>query len=195
MFVSFIQVSDWKKNLHAFILKASFIYFLLFSVQVVKAQTYFTSIVNVAGNYANKGEINLEWNIGESVLINTATNTNISLSQGLLQGFAAIKPTIGDVIAFQASEVKVYPNPAYSYFNIDVFTTLNGLMEWVLVDNKGSFLHSGKFNYYGEGKSVKVDMTGLPSGTYFLKVSITRFGLGFTKPMRAVGIKIVKLNP
>ena len=162
--------------------------------QTNHAQTYFTSTVNVAGYYANKGDLNLEWNVGESVLITTAFNGSTVLTQGLLQGYAAIKPIIGDVISFQASEVKVYPNPTSAYFNMDVFTTLNGVMEWSLFTNNRSLLQSGKFNYYGEGKSIKVDMTGLASGTYFLKVSIMRFGIGFTKPIREVGIKIVKVT-
>lgn len=194
MLASIKVIQTQKQSRIHFATKSLILVLLVLITQKNYAQTYFTSIVNVAGNYANKGDINVEWNVGESVLINTAFNGSTVLTQGLLQGYAAIKPTIGDVIAFQASEVKVYPNPASSFFNMDVFTTLQGVMEWSLLDNNGSFLKSGKFNYYGEGKSIKVDMTGLASGTYFLKVSIIRFGIGFTKPMREVGIKIVKIN-
>lgn len=177
------------------ILRKEVLFILLLSAaQHVYSQTTISSTLNATGSSITKGAFNFEWNVGESVLITTASNNGYVLTQGLLQGFGIIKPVIGDVIAFQASEIKIYPNPVVTFFNLDVLTTLQGVMEWAILDSKGSFIQSGKFNYFGEGYTTKVDMTGIPAGTYFLKISITNFGIGFTKPLREVSFKIVKVN-
>ncbi|MFN5642678.1 MAG: T9SS type A sorting domain-containing protein [Sphingobacteriales bacterium] len=183
------------KTYDAEYLKKGFLSLLVLLIfQNSKAQTTVSSILNVTGSSSSTGSINFDWNVGESVMITTASNNSVVLTQGLLQGFGAIKPIIGDVVAFQRSEIKVYPNPVVTFFNLDVFTTLRGIMEWTILDSKGALIKTGKFNYYGEGYTTTVDMTGISSGTYFIKLSIFNFGNGFTKPLREVSFKIVKVN-
>lgn len=171
-----------------------FLLFIVSSVEV-NAQSSVTHSVNISGSSAVKGNINFEWSVGESVLIQTFSNNNFLLTQGLLQGYTATKPTIGfDVYTFQANEVKIYPNPISTYFNIDIMSSLSGMMEWVVYNNNGSKLRSGQFSYNGEGKTIRVDMTGVPLGSYFLKLIIWKTGAGFTLPLREAGYKLIKVN-
>lgn len=158
------------------------------------AQVSISSILNTTGSTANKGSINLEWNIGESVLIHTATGNGFTLSQGLLQGYRAIKPTLVNVTNWQADDIKIYPNPAYAYFIFELFSSAKGEVRWTLIDNKGTAVTNGYFDYYGEGRSERIDISNLSAGIYYLKVTIKNFNTRVVLPFKEGGFKIIKLN-
>lgn len=158
------------------------------------AQTTVTSILNSTGSTADKGTFNLEWNVGEAVLIHTASSSSYMISQGLLQGYQVNKPTVVHVLRWQPEDIRIFPNPVHTTFNFELFSSLKGELFWTLLDSKGVAIKEGNFNYYGEGHSEKIDITNFPAGVYVLNVSIRHFNSINKNPYRNSGLKIIKLH-
>lgn len=166
---------------------------LLFLSGSLHAQQH-SSILNAGGAYCSQKDLHVEWNIGESSLVNTFSNGSFVLTQGLLQGYMAFKPTVLETQNWRLEELKIYPNPTQTFFQLDLFSTIKGWVEWVIIDNHGAPLQKGGFEYFGEGKSIKIDLTTYPAGTYLLKVIMVKYGLGKKQLLREGGFKIIKIN-
>ncbi|MCP4520407.1 MAG: T9SS type A sorting domain-containing protein [Cytophagales bacterium] len=69
--------------------------------------------------------------------------------------------------AFEA--VNVYPNPATSKLNIDLGSLAGKQAKWTLYNTYGQTIHAGT-KAVSEGFIHTVDMSSLPSATYFLKI-------------------------
>lgn len=77
---------------------------------------------------------------------------------------------------FDISSIKVFPNPFKSYFHVSFFLRNAGLIEFTLIDTNGRVVYS-KYNYYKKSGPNYImfnspEISNLPSGYYFLKISI-----------------------
>jgi len=80
----FISLSRYS-ILDYFFNKKSLPLILLFFVTASTAQTTAPYAVNIAGNQVSVGNFNLEWSVGESAAITTMGNSNLIVTNGLLQ--------------------------------------------------------------------------------------------------------------
>ena len=60
-------------------------FILLFFVMPSSAQTAAPYAVNIAGNQVSVANYNFEWSVGESAAITTMGNSNLLVTNGLLQ--------------------------------------------------------------------------------------------------------------
>lgn len=132
----------------------------------VLAQTYTPAALNVGGGSNTINGQEFEYSIGEMVLVNTATASNIVVTQGVLQpgdfGTGISNNLLGD------GQVSVYPNPFDDFVNIAIdLPTYGSLLLSVynidgkLISQKGISIRSGKDN-------TRLSLEHLASGNYVL---------------------------
>ncbi len=73
---------------------------------------------------------------------------------------------VADAVGQEITDLKVYPNPAYSFFNVGFSQALEGEYNWQLIDVMGRVLQTGTAEQGIETFQVQAD--GLTTGTYFL---------------------------
>jgi len=103
------------------------------------------------------------YSVGQ-VVYTTHTGTNGSVAQGVQQPYE-ISTTVGINETTINLELSVFPNPTIDYLTlkVDAFTSVS----YQLVDIQGKVIENNKVT----ATSTSIKMEGLPSATYFLKVS------------------------
>ena len=87
-------------------------------------QDYKQSVINSSGGTSSQGYYQFEWNVGEMALINQMSDANekIIVTNGFLQPYLLYPSRNNTNEAFDADEVKIFPNPATQYIEINFFT-------------------------------------------------------------------------
>lgn len=67
------------------------------------------------------------------------------------------------ISSISAINFNLYPNPANSYFQIE----LPGTFDYQLVNMEGKIIQQNKGNY----EFAKINIEGIPSGIYFVEVA------------------------
>ena len=67
------------------------------------------------------------------------------------------------------SGISVYPNPTYGDVHLQTNYNLNESAEIRIFDNKASLVYSGSVSYQFSNEATTLDLSNLPSGTYFLE--------------------------
>ena len=116
-----------------------------------------------AGSYYSNGTYSLSSTIGETITA-TFNSTNNFLTQGFQQpNYLATLVEDFD----KNADIKVYPNPADYYINIDMGSTnLNDYM-FELFDVTGKLLITGKISE----KITKLDLGSFATDVYFIRLS------------------------
>jgi len=165
--------------------------FLLFTMSCF-AQTKAPYVVNIAGNQVTSGNYNFEWSVGESAAITTMENTNLLVTNGLLQYNVENKGETNLASTFLPSDIRVYPNPVKNILDINILHAAKGIHQMELLDAKGTKLKEIQIKYYGMGAIESWDLGVLNSGQYFLNIRQTDEVTG--KLIKKGAFKIVKIN-
>ena len=150
--------------------------FCLLSIFISKhtfCQKLSPEVISSAGDVSKTASISLEWTLGETV-IESSKASNKYYTQGFHQSYFKIKnllPAKNDGIT-SGIDMIIFPNPVEAILEIKMSTenSLRDEMDKVdlfLFDITGKQLLIQKINE--KSGSTFVDMTTLPSGTYFLK--------------------------
>ena len=120
------------------------------------------SLVGSAGGSLSSNTYNLSWSLGE-LATTTLTNSEYTLSQGLLQGIKI------DVLGLQEDsfQVSVFPNPTSKW--IEITNSLNqGNWSYRFVSQEGKqLLYEDNLN----STSKILDLSSFNSGVYLLQVT------------------------
>lgn len=177
-----------------------FICLMLFACQV-SAQTIFTSTLNTTGETRKISQTSprfpgycFEWSVGESSIVTTNSAVDFQVSHGLLQGFLLTDPVVPNNGAWFPDEIKIYPNPVHTDFTIEILTSLKGIVEFGLVDMKGSLIFRKSINYQGIGQTERFNIGHLPSGNYLLRVGMKGFPETGGYVLKQGAFKIIKLR-
>lgn len=131
-------------------------------------------VINIAGGTFKQGFYSLDFSIGEATLINTMKNPggNFFLTNGFLQPyiFGLTDPTPNP--HFTDDEVRIFPNPTYGPFEVDIFTDQRGKVKLFLYDRNGKLMYTRENQMYGFGWRERIDLTGYLNGMYMLKVEL-----------------------
>ncbi len=130
-------------------------------------------INSTGGSFKNNSYI-LEWNVGETALVNqlqsSAADGNYMFTNGLLQTFALFPKAVSK--RFRDEDIRILPNPTPGNLQVNFQTPETGQMKMVLYDGAGQVLYTKEFISTGSFHTEKINMTGFSNGTYMLQISV-----------------------
>ena len=138
------------------------------------AQGIAPSVLNAAGGSFIQGYYQFEWSVGELALIGEMTSSNNSLviTNGFIQPFIQYPARANNNNVFGTDEIKVFPNPASSYVEINFFTKQMGRITLSFYDGSGRKILSVTDSYYGVGLIKRIPVSQLPNEVYMLHVDL-----------------------
>jgi hypothetical protein len=131
----------------------------------LNAQIRFESTVNTTGSYAAAGSLQLEWSMGEQLSIQQFNAGALMITTGILQG-SLVKITDPTVSA----EIKLFPNPANSFFNASLQFAKNGKIHLQIFDMSGKKVSAFSKDYVAGIYLEKFTTEQLAAGTYIVQV-------------------------
>ena len=167
-------------------------FILLFFVMSSSAQTAAPYAVNIAGNQVSVANYSFEWSVGESAVITTMGNSNLLVTNGLLQYNVENQPETNLIASFLPNEIRVYPNPVKNILDINILHANKGKHQIELLDGKGVKIKEVQLNYTGMGALENWNLSGLPAGQYILNIRQTDAVTG--RLVKKGAYKILKIN-
>ena len=139
-----------------------------------KSQSIAPSVINTSGGSFQSGYYQLEWSIGELALVEQMTSSNNSLviTNGFIQPFIQYPATINTNNIFGNDEIKIFPNPASSYVEINFFSKQKGRITLSFYDGSGRKILTVADSYYGVGLIKRIPVSHLPNEVYMLHVDL-----------------------
>jgi len=126
-------------------------------------------ISSSGGTYDNSAGI-LSFTTGELSVIETYSSPSFFLTQGFQQPWelsTSIYPSLDAEILFG-----IQPNPSDGYFWLITKAESSYLIDWKIVSVLGKEILQGKFEHTGHTTAEPIDLTSVPSGTYFISIAI-----------------------
>jgi hypothetical protein len=166
------------------------VFFLFFNCH---SQTIAPSVINSNGGSFQSGYYQLEWSIGELALVGEMSSANNSLviTNGFIQPFVQFPATNNTNNVFGNDEIKIFPNPASSYVEINFFTKQKGRITLSFYDGSGKKILTTSDWYYGVGLIKRIPVSQLPNEVYMLHVDLDPYP-GYSSKKGAY--KIIKIK-
>jgi hypothetical protein len=137
------------------------------------AQTIAPQTVNSTGGSHRKGNLRLDWSVGEMALVNTLSSPDSGhiITNGVIQpNIASAKTSTLRNMSFVKNEVLILPNPVQSILQVSIDTKQQGQSILLLYDELGNLRYQKLVTTSRFGQVEKIDMTGYLRGTYMLHV-------------------------
>lgn len=153
--------------------KLLLIFFLTgFFIIRLSAQSVGPQVINTTGGTYFFGYTTVDWNVGEMVLVNTLQSGNLQVlvTNGFLQPFADKPADINNNTVFGPEEIKVFPNPATTYVEIDFLTKQKGRVGFHLYDGLGQLVYKKEFYSFGYGHIERIDMQRFAASEFYLYI-------------------------
>ncbi|GEM_PF-337811 len=138
------------------------------TINFCQAQVQQAATVNATGGSAQLGGNTYEWSVGEMVLVNTVTTSNLVVTQGLLQPI--LNTTDIRHPELSADQLKVYPNPTKDIVFIQPNVKPNTSLTLLVFDISGRAFYR-KTLVLKTGTEVQtVDLGTYAAGNYLLDI-------------------------
>ena len=147
---------------------------VFFSLLNCSAQSIAPSVFNSAGGSFQSGYYQFEWSIGELALVGEMNSSNnyLVITNGFIQPFIQYPATVNTNNIFGTDEIKIFPNPASSYVEINFLTKQRGRITLSFYDGSGRKILSVTDSYYGVGLIRRIPVSQLPNEVYMLHVAL-----------------------
>jgi hypothetical protein len=147
---------------------------LFFFFYYSNAQSIAPSVLNAAGGSFKQDYYQFEWSIGELSLIGEMASSNNSfvITNGFIQPFIQYPANHNTNNIFGNDEIKVFPNPASSYVEINFLTKQKGRITLSFYDGSGKKIYTATDWYYGVGMIKRIPVSKLPNEVYMLHVDL-----------------------
>ena len=138
------------------------------------SQSIAPSVINTSGGSFQSGYYQLEWSIGELALVGEMTSSTNSLviTNGFIQPFIQYPATINTNNIFGKDEIKIFPNPASSYVEINFLSKQIGRITLSFYDGSGRKILTVADSYNGVGLIKRIPVSHLPNEVYMLHVDL-----------------------
>lgn len=138
------------------------------------AQSNTPCVINAAGGSFQSGYYQFEWSLGEMALIGEMNNPDNSLivTNGFIQPLIDFPAKYYINHTFRNDEIKIFPNPASDYIEINFLTNQTGRISINLFDGVGRKIYSSSELYYGTGLIRRMPVQHLPDQIYFLHIDL-----------------------
>lgn len=164
---------------------------ILLAVFFCTAQSIYPSTLNITGQFGTLKNLQFEISIGESTSITTLSNSGLVVTSGILQSSVALQPPI-NVFAGLDEEIKLYPNPARDFVEVNFVSKMMGVNQYELYDLRGRQLLGKQFFHFGIPRTERLDVSKLTPGTYIL--SIQQYSTITNRVIKNGSFRIVKVN-
>lgn len=156
-------------------------------------QTITPQTINSTGGSERKGNVRIDWSVGEMSLVNKLSDdyTGWIITNGFIQPFTDNPASVNNAVAFDQNEIRILPNPTRGKIEINVNTKQQGRVSIHLYDALGTLLYVKQVTGYGYGLIETIDLTRYAHGTYMLKIELTP-SAGFVK--KRGSYKITKID-
>ena len=136
----------------------------------VYAQTHTPAVTNSSGGSFTSGYYQFEWSVGEMSLINHMTDQTgrMMLTNGFLQPYTRNLAHDNNNIRFNDNELKVFPNPASIYVEINLYRMQAGTLYIKLYDAAGRQVFSKYRKTQGIDVIERIPVSQLLKGSYML---------------------------
>src|SRR4030095_8950615 len=123
---------------------------VFFSLFNCSAQSISPSVINTGGGSFQSGYYQFEWSIGELALVGEMNSSNnyLVITNGFIQPFIQYPATNNTNNVFVNDEIKVFPNPASSYVEINFLSKQRGRITLSFYDGSGRKILSVTDSYY-----------------------------------------------
>lgn len=141
---------------------------LLASIFIVSSgycQSISSSVVASAGGYKEAGGISLSWTLGE-LATETFVTTDLILSQGFQQGYYEVT-AIDDPLS-KTIGLKVFPNPAIDFINIQIEDQDVKKVKIELYNMEGKLVHNEE--WVNNGTVYQLHISNFNSSQYILRI-------------------------
>jgi Secretion system C-terminal sorting domain len=145
------------------------------------AQSIGPATLNVTGGTYFFTYYRVEWSFGESMAINTMTDPNAIVTNGILQPNTNNPATVNNTGTWDRDEIRILPNPTHNVVEINIFTKQKGKVIMNLYDESGRFMGTNQFDYFGNGVIKKWNLSKYGSGMYFLNIHLEPTGTSVAK--------------
>jgi hypothetical protein len=140
---------------------------LVFAVVVnSKAQTNDLSTLSASSYEGTTNSVVITYNVGEMVLTDTWSISNLLISQGILQ---PVNNEITGLNSFTIEELKVYPNPTSGVLIVTSHLNQAGKYSFTIMDAVGNIVKKQEVAMQQEIREV-INLSTLAAGTYFLRI-------------------------
>jgi len=138
------------------------------------SQTITPAVINISGGSSQKGYYQFEWSVGEMSLINEMESRSnlFVVTNGFLQPYLLNPAFNNPNNDFSADEIKIFPSPASSYVEIDLFTRQQGRVRLGFYDALGQKVYAGELQTFGIDLIERIPVRHLSSGTYVLHIEL-----------------------
>ena len=147
---------------------------VIFFFNCSNAQSIAPSVFNSAGGTFKQDYYQFEWSIGELALVGemNSSNNSILITNGFIQPFIQYPATNNTNNIFANDEIKIFPNPASSYVEINFLTKQKGRITLSFYDGSGRKILTVADSYYGVGLIKRIPVSHLPNEVYMLHVDL-----------------------
>lgn len=170
----------------------SMILFGVLVTQLTAAQQIIPATVNATGGSNRKGNVRLDWNVGEMALVNTLSSptTGHIITNGVIQPVAGVVNQGARTRPFEDHEIKILPNPTRDFLAVSLNIKYEGTATIRLFDVLGTLLYSKTIPANRNGQIEQINMTGYFKGHYMLKVEFVLDGYKYKEGF----YKIIKVE-
>ena len=132
------------------------------------------SVINVSGGASQQGYYQFEWSVGEMSLVNQMeSRPNLFvLTNGFLQPYTIHEGVNYSNNQFGADELKVFPTPASSFVEVNLFTKQQGRLKISFYNDMGQKVYSTELQTYGVDLIQRIPVNRFAQGTYLLHVEL-----------------------
>ena len=133
------------------------------------------SVINAAGGSSLNGYHQFEWSVGEMALINQMSDgTNkLIVTNGFIQPYLLYPGRDNNTNGFDAEEIRIFPNPATQYIEINFFTKQKGKLTVHFYDATGKKVFTKELTSNGVDLIDRIPVNALAQGVYVLHVELT----------------------
>ena len=145
---------------------------VFFFIYSSSAQSIAPSIINSSGGTYKSGYYQFEWSVGELALVNQMNSSSIIITNGFIQPYTHKPIGQNSNSQFGNDEIKVFPNPATDYVEINFFTKQEGKINISMFDAAGRVVWNKELTSYGLDLIERIPVTQLGNASYFLKIDL-----------------------
>ena len=166
---------------------------VFFFFSIANAQSNSPSVINSNGGTFRSGYFQFEWSVGELSLINqmNSSDSKYVLTNGFIQPYVLKVSYNNGIALFDNDEIKIFPNPASDFAEINFFTKQKGKIAIDMIDASGKSVWKRELVSYGLDLIERIPLLKFSEGSYVIKITLNASSGSISKHG---AFKIIKIN-